>query len=168
MKKSCALLEFLIIGIVGTLWHFIYEWSGGNTFIGIIAPINESVWEHLKLLFFPTVIYSLIEYFILKERPENYIAASSLGLFGGLLAIVAFYYTYTGILGYNVSVLDIISYFIGLFAMLLIKKRILRKKSFCSKAAKYISLFFIILFAVLFGLWSFNPPSVAIFTPPVM
>ena len=168
MKKNCALLEFLIIGIVGTLWHFIYEWSGDNAVVGIIAPVNESVWEHLKLLFFPTVIYSVIEYFIIKERPENYIAASTLGLFGGLLAIVAFFYTYTGILGYNVSALDILSFFIGLFTMLIIKKRILRKKTFCSKTAKYVSLFFIILTAVLFGFWSYNPPSIAIFTPPVM
>ncbi len=168
MKKSSALLEFLIIGIVGTLWHFIYEWSGDNAVVGIIAPVNESVWEHLKLLFFPTVIYSVIEYFILKDRPENYIAASTLGLFAGMLAIVTFFYTYTGILGYNVSALDILSFFIGLFTMLIIKKRILRKKTFCSKTAKYASLFFIILVAFLFGFWSYNPPSIAIFTPPVM
>lgn len=168
MKKSCALLEFLIIGIVGALWHFIYEWSGGNAFIGTIAPVNESVWEHLKLLFFPAVIYSVIEFIILKDRPENYIAAASLGLFAGMLSIVAFYYTYTGILGYNVTVLDILSFYIGLFTMLFVKKRILRKKTFCSKYAKYISLFFVILIALLFGFWSFNAPSIAIFTPPVM
>ncbi len=168
MKKSSALLEFLIIGIVGTLWHFIYEWSGDNAVVGIIAPVNESVWEHLKLLFFPTVIYSVIEYFILKDRPENYIAASTLGLFAGMLAIVTFFYTYTGILGYNVSALDILSFFIGLFTMLIIKKRILRKKTFCSKTAKYASLFFIILTSVLFGIWTFSPPSIGVFTPPVM
>ena len=168
MKKSSGLLEFLIIGIVGTLWHFIYEWSGNNVLIGIIAPINESVWEHLKLLFFPTVIYSVIEYIILKDRPENYISASAIGLFAGLFAIVAFFYTYTGILGYNLSVIDILSYFIGLFIMLIIKKRILRKNTFCSKNAKYFPLFFVILLAVLFGLWTFNPLSIGIFTPPVM
>ena len=46
---------FLIIGavftiITGTLLHFVYEWSGESLFVGIFSPINESVWEHLKLL----------------------------------------------------------------------------------------------------------------------
>ena len=60
---------FLIIGavftiITGTLLHFVYEWSGESLFVGIFSPINESVWEHLKLLFFPMSVWILIGYFI--------------------------------------------------------------------------------------------------------
>lgn len=168
MKKSSALTEFLIIGIVGTLWHFIYEWSGDNALIGMVAPINESVWEHLKLIFFPTVIYSVIEYFILNRKPENYIPASALGLFSGMFSIVAFFYTYSGILGFTVSFLNILSFFIGLTVMLAIKKSVLSKEMFSSVAALKISLAFLILNAVLFGIWSFSPPTIAIFTPPVI
>ena len=67
---------FLIIGavftiITGTLLHFVYEWSGESLFVGIFSPINESVWEHLKLLFFPMSVWILIGYFIFGKN-ENY------------------------------------------------------------------------------------------------
>lgn len=166
MKKCNSVLAFLIIGTVGTLWHFIYEWSGGNAVIGIIAPINESVWEHLKLLFFPALFYFIIEYFLCKDSYENYIPAAVIGIFAGMLTITAFYYTYSGILGYGVTALDIFSYFLGLFVALCVKRKILRNKCFCSKTAKYLSLFFTALTAVLFGVWSFYPPPLAIFIPP--
>lgn len=166
MKKCNSFLAFLIIGAVGTLWHFIYDLSGGNAVIGIIAPVNESVWEHLKMLFFPALIYFVIEYFLCKDSYENYIPAAVIGIFAGIFTITAFYYTYSGILGYGVTVLDIFSYFLGLFVTLCVKRKILRNKCFCSKTAKYLSLFFTLLTAILFGVWSFYPPPLAIFIPP--
>lgn len=166
MKKCNSFLAFLIIGTVGTLWHFIYEWSGGNAVIGIIAPVNESVWEHLKILFFPALFYSVIEYFLCKEEYENYIQAAVIGIFTGMLTITAFYYTYTGILGFGVTVIDILSYFLGLFVALCVKRKILRNKYFCSKTAKNLSLFSVALTAILFGVWSFYPPPLGIFIPP--
>ena len=62
MKKINSLLAYIIIGIAGTLFHFIYEWSGENPIVGAIASVNASVWEHLKLLFFPALFYIIIEY----------------------------------------------------------------------------------------------------------
>ncbi len=167
MKKHYSpILEFIIIGIVGALWHFIYDWSGENTFIGWIAPINESTWEHFKILFYPTLIYTVIEYFIIESKPKNYITASTIGLFMGMAAIVAFFYTYTGILGYDISVLNVFSYYVGLFVMLLVKSKILKNKSFSSDKSKYISLAFIGIFILLFGIWTANPPLLGIFENP--
>ena len=168
MKKINFFLAFIIIGIVGTLWHFIYEWSGENPIVGAIASVNESVWEHLKLLFFPALFYFIIEYFLSKERYENLIPADVIGIFMGMLTIVAFFYTYSGILGYNVAVLDIFSYFLGLGIMLYVKSCILKKKSFCSKTAKYLSLIITAVTAVLFIAWSFSPPQLGIFIPPAL
>lgn len=73
MKKNNCILAFIIIGTAGTLWHFVYEWSGENPIIGAIAPVNESVWEHLKLLFFPSLFYFITELFLCKEDCENLI-----------------------------------------------------------------------------------------------
>lgn len=167
MKKVNSLLAFIIIGIVGTLWHFVYEWSGDNLIIGAIAPVNESVWEHLKLLFFPAVFYFIIEYFLSKERYENLIPAGAIGIFTGMLTIIAFFYTYKGILGYDADALNILSYFIGLGVTLFVKSQILKKKSFTSKTAKYLSLIITAVTAVLFFIWSFCPPRLGIFIPPV-
>ncbi|MGN0493823.1 MAG: DUF6512 family protein [Acutalibacteraceae bacterium] len=166
MKKCNSFLAFLIIGTVGTLWHFIYEWSGGNAVIGIIAPVNESVWEHLKMLFFPALFYFVIEYLLCKKGYENYIPAAVLGIFAGIFTITAFYYTYSGVLGFGVTALDIVSYFVGLIAALWVKRTILRNKCFCSKTAKYSSLLLAAVTGVLFVVWSFYPPPLGIIIPP--
>ena len=69
---------FLIIGavftiITGTLLHFVYEWSGESLFVGIFSPINESVWEHLKLLFFPMSVFLLGILFLEKNSKLTFL-----------------------------------------------------------------------------------------------
>ena len=168
MKKTNCFLAFIIIGIAGTLWHFIYEWTGENPLVGAVAPVNESVWEHLKLLFFPALFYFIIEYFLSKDRYENLIPANVIGILTGMLAITAFFYTYSGILGFNVAILDVFSYFLGLGVTLCVKSCILKKKTFSSKTAKYLSLILTAVTAVLFVILSFYPPRLGIFIPPAV
>ena len=54
MQRNCTqikkweIAEFIFIAIVGTLLHFVYDWSGQNPAVGIIAPVSESTWEHLN------------------------------------------------------------------------------------------------------------------------
>ena len=71
MSLKRNIIAFIIIGLLGTLGHFLYDWSGENKLIGYFFSVNESTWEHLKLLFFPTIIFSVFEYFFMKDRPEN-------------------------------------------------------------------------------------------------
>ena len=166
MRTKYYITEFIIIGICGTLWHFLYEWSGKSPVTGVIAPVNESTWEHLKLLFFPSLIYSAAEYFTVREKPENYIAASLTGIFAGMAAITVFFYTYTGIIGKNYTVLDIFSFFLGIFIMLLVKHLIIQNGCLLSPTAKIISIILSAVTAVLFGIWSFYPPDIAVFISP--
>ncbi len=49
----------LFVLITGSLAHFLYDWSGNNLIIGLFSPVSESIWEHMKLIFFPMLIYSL-------------------------------------------------------------------------------------------------------------
>lgn len=167
MRKLNYFAAFIIIGIAGTLWHFIYDVTN-NGFLGLIAPVNESTWEHFKILFYPTLIYSVIEYFRLEKRPENYISASVIGLFAGLLSIVSLFYTYKGILGFDVTFIDILIFFISLLIMLLVKAFIIRNGLFPSLFSKIVSLALIVLMIILFSVWSFSPPSLGIFTPPTV
>ena len=101
-----------IIGIIfvlatGTLAHFFYQWSGKNRIVGLFTPINESIWEHMKLLFFPMLLYAV--YLVLKFRAQYPCIAVSLcfGILAGTLLLPVFYYAYTTLLGRNVFVLDI-------------------------------------------------------------
>ena len=75
MKKN-IILKFIIFSgifvmILGTLLHFTYEWSGNNTFVAAFSAVNESTWEHLKLLFYPMFLTTIIGYFYLgKTSPQ--------------------------------------------------------------------------------------------------
>ena len=76
MQRNCTqikkweIAEFIFIAIVGTLLHFVYDWSGQNPAVGIIAPVSESTWEHLKLLFMPALLFTLIQEAVIgKDYP---------------------------------------------------------------------------------------------------
>lgn len=105
--RNYTIVGIIFVLITGSLAHFLYGWSGKNDIIGLFTPINESVWEHMKLLFFPMFLYSLI--MILKLRPQFPCIISSLcsGVLIGTLLIPVFFYTYTYILGKDMFIFDI-------------------------------------------------------------
>lgn len=168
MSAKRNVIAFFIISIIGTLSHFIYEWTGKPYLIGLFFPVNESTWEHLKLLFFPSLIYFAVVYFTLKEKPKNYISATAISIIAGMLSIVVMFYTYQGVLGRNIDFLNILIYFLGVIMTVYIMQRILKTQSYSSGTANVISLFFLLLTAILFVSFSFNPPSLGIFLPPAV
>ena len=99
--------------ILGTLLHFTYELSGNNQIVALFSSINESVWEHLKLLFFPMLISTIIGYFYFGKSIPNFLCSKTIGIIVSITFTVIFFYTYTGILGKNISYIDIGSFFIA-------------------------------------------------------
>lgn len=57
--KLATVIGIIFVLITGSLAHFVYEWSGNNALAGLFTPVNESVWEHMKLVFFPMLLYSV-------------------------------------------------------------------------------------------------------------
>lgn len=164
--KKLVIISFVIISILGTLSHFVYEWSSCNKFLGYFFAVNESTWEHLKLLFFPSIFYYIFEYFLLKTKPQNYISATALGILCGMIFIVISYYSYTGVLGYNLDFLNITIYYLGVVVMLTIRSIIISKKLLCSNASNIVFSTIILGFAWLFFIYTYSPPAIGIFTPP--
>ncbi len=166
LKKN--LIAFFTIGIAGTLGHFIYKWSGYSTILGYIFPVNESTWEHLKLLFFPALIYFVVEYFIMIEKPKNYFPAIALSLIWGMTLIITLFYSVIGVLGFNVDFINIIIYFVGVVATICKKNKILKSEKYRSKNAFVASLLYLATMALLLILFSYNPPNLGIFKNPTM
>ena len=94
MKKKVLIWEiigFLTVCALSGVFHFIYDWSGKQAWIGFFCPVNESTWEHLKLLFFPVLIFSAIEYIWIRKASKNFIAARVTGTVLGMFTIIAVY-----------------------------------------------------------------------------
>ena len=49
-------IGFFFTVVFGVLLHFLYEWSYNSVWIAPFSGVNESTWEHMKLLFFPMFI----------------------------------------------------------------------------------------------------------------
>ena len=105
--KAYTIIGIIFTIILGSLSHFFYEWSNNNFFVGLFAPINESTWEHMKLLFFPMLLYSMVMIPKLKENYPCIHPSYWAGILVGTLLIPVIFYTYTGILGYHIMILDI-------------------------------------------------------------
>jgi len=108
---------FIFIIIAGTLNHFLYEWTG-SALIAFFCPVNESIWEHLKLLAFPFLFWSLWDYRRVKRNAPSYFYCRFLAVLCGMLSIVTLFYTYTGIIGKNFFLADILTYVIGIITTL--------------------------------------------------
>ena len=65
--KKYVVIGFFVVGILGTLFHFVYDWSGKMWFVGLFVPVNESTWEHMKLLFVPMLIYIMLGNLYIKR-----------------------------------------------------------------------------------------------------
>ncbi len=87
-----------VIVALGTVLHFAHEWSGRNSLIGVIAPVNESVWEHLKMAYWPAVAYVGLEAFVMDSAPEGYIAARAVGVYTMGAVMLGLYYLNSALL----------------------------------------------------------------------
>ena len=161
-KKN--LLAFIVIGALGSLFHFVYDWTGENKIIGFFVPVNESIWEHLKLIFYPALIYFAGEFFLTKEREKNLIPQMAVSIFSGMFTTVLLYYLYTGILGFNVDFLNITIFFISVIVLIIKRNKVYNQDKYNNKNAKAIFSVLLIFTAFLFGVWSITPPSLGIFT----
>ena len=159
--KCYTIIGTIFVIITGTISHFIYEWSGNNFILGLFFPVSESVWEHMKLCFFPTLIYS---FFMNRRLKDNYPCVTSALLLGTLLGtclIPVFFYTYTGILGRSFLALDIATFVLSvIFAFVAVYK--------CTLSCKINSFTFalcLLVFgmAVCFFAFTYNPPNIGIF-----
>ncbi len=103
--------SFVIFGL-GALWHFIFEWIGDPEWLGWFLPVNESVWEHVKLMFWPAVLYFLVEGIFLWKKTNNFLFAKMIVLFFTPIVNIVIFYTYSGITGYESFIIDSIVLFI--------------------------------------------------------
>jgi len=90
---------FVILSIAGPL-HFAYEWSGENFFISLVAPVNESIWEHLKMVYWPTLLWWVLGYALFRRRSRlsgmRWGQSMAVSIIFGMLVIVLWYYTWAG------------------------------------------------------------------------
>lgn len=156
----------MVIIILGFLLHFTYEGSGDNMVVGVFSAVNESVWEHLKLAFWPTLLYALIEYFPLRRVAHNFVFAKTAAVYVMVGAIPAIFYTYTQFTGEDILAIDIASFVIAVVVGQLVSYTFLIRREFAGKLS-WGALFFLVLLAAVFVVFTFTPPQASPFQNPL-
>ena len=169
MEKSLKLwrkADFVFTAVLGVIFHFLYEWTGKSLTAASFSAVNESTWEHMKLLFFPLFLFALIEYRVTGENYKNYWCSKLLAIFTGLLSIPILFYTYTGASGKTSDWFNILIFFIADAIACFIEFHLLKRKHiFC----RYEKTAFILLciIAILFIAFTFLTPEIPLFMDPL-
>lgn len=130
--RNWELAGFLFTAAAGVLLHFTFAWSGGNPLVGAFSAVNESTWEHMKLLMIPAFLFTILQFFAMGRSYPNFLAARCVSVLAGTLLIPVLFYTYTGILGFNVSWVDIAIFFAADFFLFLLDDFLLRRGALSS------------------------------------
>lgn len=167
MKKHVLwwqIAGMIFVVALGVLLHFAYEWSGDMVIFASISAVNESIWEHMKILFFPMLIFALIESSFLKEY-KNFWSVKLKGILIGLVIIPVVYYLYNGIIGKSPDWFNILIFVIASGASFIYEGyKFLGYNSDKDEGVK--SLFFLGIIATLFVIFTYTTPELNIFKDP--
>lgn len=141
-------IGFIFISILGTILHFVYDYSNHNKVVALFGAVNESVWEHIKLALTPAFIWSLVDGYIYGMNP-NYFLAKFIGIITIIITIPVIYYGYQFILKKRVPLIDISSFFVTVFLSQFLTSLILKQDQ-VSYLVSYISLVFLF---IIFGMY---------------
>lgn len=169
MKKAIPYWQmggFIFTALFGTLLHFLFDWTGGNVVAALFSAVNESIWEHLKLLFYPMLAVAIIQYFFWGKQATGFWCIKSMGIISGLGLIVAVYYTYTGIFGVNADWFNITLFFLAA-ATGYWQETKLFQKDFSCKCSPKVAIGFLCFLVLAFTLLTFVPIHIPLFQDPL-
>ena len=163
IHKWCVLGFLFTVG-VGTLLHFAYEWSGEMAVVAPFSNVNESTWEHMKLLFYPTFLFAIIQSFFFKDR-KDYWYIKLKGTLLGLVLIPVIFYLFNGIIGESNDVINIMIFVISVLATYIYEAKKFKEESQIYMVNRNGVIAFLVI-AILFGVFTFITPELGIFLDP--
>ena len=168
MKKSIGLWQlagFAVTSFAGTLLHFLYDWSGGSIVTAPFSGVNESTWEHMKLLFWPMLLFAAAQSFFFKDY-KGFLCVKLRGTLLGLTLIPVLFYTYNGVIGKSPDWINIAIFFVSAAAVYIYEAMLLYSgKPSCKSPKSAIAVLCVI--ALLFVLFTFRTPEIGIFKDPL-
>ena len=168
MKKSIGLWQligFSVTSLGGTILHFLYDWLGKAAWVAPFSGVNESTWEHMKLLFWPMLAFAIFEGFFFKER-KDFWCVKLRGILLGLALIPVLFYTYNGVIGKSPDWINIAIFFISAAVSYIYEtKNFKSEKTACHHPWR--AILSLLIIGILFFVFTFYPPEIGIFKDPL-
>ncbi len=168
MKRSIDLWQLIGFGAVslgGTLLHFLYDRTGSPV-AALLSSVNESTWEHMKLLFFPMLLFAIVEFFFVGKDFESFWCVKLGGTLLGLALIPVLFYTLRGVFGPTPDWVNIGIFFVAAGVAFLWETARFREGSHSCKLTRW-ALAALALIAVAFWVFTFRTPEIPLFRDPL-
>ncbi|WP_237066079.1 DUF6512 family protein [Microbulbifer guangxiensis] len=156
------LIGALWILVAGGLLHFAFDWGGRWRAIAAFVPVNESVWEHLKMLFWPGLLFAMWQLRFTPVDLRQFLTAKCLSLSAMPLILITLFYTYTAILNDNYLALDILCFMIATAIGQWMSYSLLIRHSE-ARVWRVPGLVGMVFFLFAFSLFTFFPPHLPLF-----
>ena len=170
MRKRLFFWELagvLFTAAVGTLLHFTFDWSGGGLVAAAFSAVNESTWEHMKLLFYPMFLFSVAQVCVLGRNYPDFLAVRAVSLLTGLALIPVLFYTYTGVAGTHALWADVAVFLLADLGAFALDFRLLGRSRLSGKWQQVAGLAVLWALAFCFVWCTFHPPRIALWRDPV-
>lgn len=169
MRRQLSLWElagFLFTAALGVLLHYTYDWSGQRAAVAAFSAVNESTWEHMKMLFVPLFLFSVVQMCLLGRNYPHFLWSRAMAVLAGLLLIPVLFYTYTGVLGSSITWVNIAVFFLADAGTFLLDYRLLRRGRHGTLWRQAAGLAVLWALAFAFVWCTFRPPHVALWQDP--
>lgn len=168
MKKTLSLWQlagFTFAMVLGTVLHFLYGWTGSIA-VTPFSAVNESTWEHMKILFFPTLLFAGIQSRFFKKEYKNFWKIKTVGILLGVVGIPVLFYTYSGAIGTPPAWLNVLFFFLAGGLAYLWEWRAFQKVDGSHKGS-FFAVLLLIGIAAAFVVFTYLPPTLPLFQDPV-
>ena len=168
MKRSIGLWQlwgFALTALGGTILHFLYDWLGEAVWIAPFSGVNESTWEHMKLLFWPMLVFALVQSMLFRER-KDFWCVKLRGILWGLTMIPVLFYTYNGAIGKSPDWLNISIFFVSAAVAYIYETRLFNQKRLLCKQPKF-AIATLCAIGLAFIVFTLQPPEIGIFRDPI-
>ncbi|MBQ9729790.1 MAG: hypothetical protein IJV80_03160 [Clostridia bacterium] len=164
MKRSLSLWQLAgltFTAALGTLFHFLYLWTDWLVFTPVCA-VNESTWEHMKILFFPAFFFAIFQSFFFRADYPAFWRVKAKGILRATLLIPVLFYVYNGAFGPSPAWYNVLTFFVaagyGFIYEWFALKRDPEKRGF-----PVLSIVFLCLVAIFFVVFTYLPPTLPLF-----
>ncbi len=167
MKQNLFLWQFVGFAVsvaLGTLLHFLFEWTG-IPFFATISAVNESTWEHMKILFFPMLIFAIGQYYYFRGDYKGFWWIKLFGTLVAVLCIPLFFYTYNGAFGKTPDWLNIIFFFVSAFLGYLLEYHLFFNNF--NPKFRFLAIILLIFIAIAFIVFTYYPLKLPLFKDPL-
>ncbi|WP_283108811.1 DUF6512 family protein [Thomasclavelia spiroformis] len=160
--ETYTLLGILVLFVVGSLFHFLYSLTGECFIVGLFVPINESIFEHTKMVVLPIFIWWSIFYLFRKKDlfVNAWFTSALIAMISAIIAIPMLFYFYSQAFGIESLVIDILILLVSLAIGQILGLHYYRH----GKGIEYhFAIVLMIVIIILFAFFTINPPAFPIF-----